>query len=147
MCSVRLRAPDWRLKGRGFESWQEKFLLQGQPSVPTFIFWTHKGCRWVLVSGWLLGCELEGDDDEHFYTAIFCMLEQTHCTFVACDSSSLWLTFFHIHLFNIYAWLLHRQCHEKLPLSRHDLCTPYNHAPCHVTSRKATYMGRMHVQL
>ena len=96
MCLVRLRAPDWRLKGRGFESWPErweKFLLQGQPSVLTFILWMHKGCRWVPVSGWLLGCELEGDGDEHFYTAIFSMLEQTHCTFVACDCSSLWLIF------------------------------------------------------
>ena len=90
MCLVRLRAPDWRSKGRRFETWQErqvKFLLQGQPSVPTLISWLHKGCRWVPVSGWLLECELEGD------TAIFSMLEQTHCTLVACDSSSLWLIF------------------------------------------------------
>ena len=31
-------------------------------------------------------------------------------------------------------WLLHGRCHMKVLPSRHVLCTPYSHAPCHVTS-------------
>ena len=37
--------------------------------------------------------------------------------------------------------LLHIWCHVKLLPSRSVLCTPYNHAPCHVSSCKATYVG------
>ena len=34
---------------------------------------------------------------------------------------------------------------ETAAVSAHILCTPYNHAPCHVTSCKATYIGCMRV--
>ena len=36
---------------------------------------------------------------------------------------------------------VHGWCHVKLLPSRRVLCTPYSHAPCHVTSCKATYVG------
>ena len=40
----------------------------------------------------------------------------------------------------VVRWLMPR---EKMLLSRRILCTPYNHAPCHITSCKATYAWRM----
>ena len=43
------------------------------------------------------------DDDERFYIALFSALEQTHCTFVPCDSKRLTSFFIarfsFIHLF------------------------------------------------
>ena len=45
----------------------------------------------------------------------------------------------------IAVWLLHGWCHSKLLPSRRVLCTPYNHAPYHVTSCKFTYVRCMRV--
>ena len=44
----------------------------------------------------------------------------------------------------VFVLLLHDWCHSKLLLSQHILCRPHNHAPCHITSRKATYIGCTH---
>ena len=44
-------------------------------------------------------------------------------------------------------WLLHGWCHVKLLPSRRVLWIPYNHAPCHVTSSKVTYVGCKRVYL
>ena len=43
------------------------------------------------------------------------------------------------------AWLLHGWCHVKPLPSRGVLRTPYNHAPCHVVSSKATEVGCVNV--
>ena len=40
-------------------------------------------------------------------------------------------------------WFLHGWCHVRLLPFRGVLCAPYDHAPCHVTSCKATYIGCM----
>ena len=50
-----------------------------------------------------------------------------------------------IHRSGRAIWLLHDCCHVKLLPSRRVLCTPYKHAPSHVTSGKATYVGCMRV--
>ena len=65
-------------------------------------------------------------------------------TALTCDftwvTSFLWCVFEYPPLWCTYSavWLLHGWCHMKLLPSRRVLCTPYNHAPCHVTSLKAT---------
>ena len=78
-----------------------------------------------------------------FYVALFSTLEQTNCALVACDSKRVtrFLKIFFMAHFEYppewctdsTVWLLHGWCHGKLLLSQCILCTPYNHAPCHVT--------------
>ena len=90
-----------------------------------------------------------------FYTAVFSAVERTHCTLVACDSERVTVLFFYVFFLNIFlarfeyppkrctysgVWLLHSRCHVKLLPSRRVLCTPYNRAPCHITSCKATHV-------
>ena len=57
--------------------------------------------------------------------------------------SSFWIPTQMVHLQRclVVTWLVPR----KLLPSRHVLCTPHNHARCHVTSCVATYVRCMHV--
>ena len=74
------------------------------------------------------------------------LLEQTHCTFVACDPkwgtvafySAFWTStkVVYLHCCLAVTWLVLRETSAVLVSSG----TPYNHAPCHVTSCKATYV-------
>ena len=53
-----------------------------------------------------------------------------------------WLQLFVVHFWistkvGSAVWLLHGCCHMKLLPSGHVLSTPYNHAPCYITSCKA----------
>ena len=83
----------------------------------------------------------------HFYKlyiVLFSTLEQSPCAHVACGSE--WVTscftacFEYVHqswvltLTYTYSavWSLHGWCHVKLLPSLRVLCTPYNHAPCHL---------------
>ena len=52
-----------------------------------------------------------------------------------------------VELAVLFQWFLHGWCHSKLLPSRRVLCTPYNHAPYHVTSCKASYVGCARVKL
>ena len=54
------------------------------------------------------------------------------------------IVFLLAHTYSV-VWLLHDCSHVELLSSLHILCTPYNHAPHHVTSCKATCVGCMHV--
>ena len=62
---------------------------------------------------------------------LFSTLEQTHCARMwFYMSEQLFIVFFfYIHRSGVQRW--HGWCHKKLLPSRHVLCTPYNHAPCH----------------
>ena len=90
------------------------------------------------------------DDDERFYIALFSTIEQTHCSFVMNDCSFFFFSlFFFLARFAEYplkwctysdVWLLHGWRHVKLIPSRRIVCTPCSHAPCHVSSCKATYV-------
>ena len=87
---------------------------------------------------------------DHFYIALFSALQKTPCTLVTCDYRRVTVAFYCIFLTFFYplkcciysaVWLLHGWCHMKLLPSWHILYTPCNHAPCHITSCKATYLG------
>ena len=97
-----------------------------------------------------------------FLIALFIALEQTHCTLVACDSkqlttafsSMLWIftevVYLHCCTYSGIFFgspLLHGWCHVKLLLSQWIISARYNHAPCHVTSGKATYIEYIHMCL
>ena len=67
-----------------------------------------------------------------------------------------WLTYYTAFLLLLFihppkwctysaVWLLHGWCHVKLLPSRRVPCPPCNHAPCHITSCKSTYVGCMRV--
>ena len=94
------------------------------------------------------------DDDDRFYIALFSALKQTHCVLVACDSECVAIASYSAILTmstgvvclqrcSVVTWLVPWDV-KRLP-SRSVLCTPYNHAQCHVTSRKATHVGCMRV--
>ena len=79
------------------------------------------------------------------YIALFSTLKQTHCTrmwfymseqlFIAC----FWISTEVVCLQHWHGW-----CHMKLPPSRHILCTPYNHVPCHFMQ---SHVRQVHVYL
>ena len=54
--------------------------------------------------------------------------------------SAFWISTELVYLHHSAVWLLHGWCHVKLLPSRRVQCTPYNHASCHGTSCKATYV-------
>ena len=103
----------------------------------------------------LVSCDSEINDCS-FFTAHF----EYPCTQVVClhrclvVTSGVFTSLFGVFtsLFGCYkwciyiaVWLLHGWCHSKLLPSRRVLCTPYNHAPYHVTSCKVTYVRCMRV--
>ena len=69
---------------------------------------------------------------DRFYIALFSALEQTHCAHMWFYMSE-WLFIVHFWIFTemVYLQRWHGWCHKNLLPSRHVLCTPYNHAPCH----------------
>ena len=86
-----------------------------------------------------------GDDDHFLFCfvdiALFSALEQTHCANVACGSEMVTVAFYNAFwIFTSVGYL--QRClivtwmvpHETAAVSAHVLCTPYNHAPCHVTT-------------
>ena len=87
---------------------------------------------------------------DRFYISVFSALEQTHCALVACDSnwvtvafySAFWISTEVVYLSTVQ--LLHGWCHLKLLPLWHVLCTPYNHAPCHLMQ---SHIHRVHVCL
>ena len=65
-------------------------------------------------------------------SALFLALEQTHCARMwFYMSEKLFIARFWISTEVVYLQRLHGWCRMKLLPSRHVLCTPYNHAPCH----------------
>ena len=74
----------------------------------------------------------DGDDDDRFYIVLFSALEQTHCTRMwFYMSDQLFIARFWISTKVVYLQRWHGWCHMKLLPSRHVLCTPHNHVPCH----------------
>ena len=82
-----------------------------------------------------------------FYIVLFSTIEQTHAfvTLWLC-MRSCWL--FIVRFGYLPEWcacstfgLLHGWCQVNLLAFRRILCTPYNNAPCHITSCKATYVA------
>ena len=101
----------------------------------------HKMSSLERVVGW---CK-STDDYNHFYIALLFPLEQTRCTqFV------WWVTVAFYNAFWISysaVCLIHGWCHVRLLPSRRVLYTPYNHAPCHITSCKAIIIRLEHACL
>ena len=64
--------------------------------------------------------------------ALFSAFEQSHCARMRLYMNGwlfmarFWISIEVVYLQHWYSW-----CHMKLLPSRHVLCTPYNHAPCH----------------
>ena len=68
----------------------------------------------------------------HFHIAQFSALEQTRCAHMWFHmSEQLFIAHFWIFTKVVHLRCWHGWCHMKLLRSRHVLCTPYNHAPCH----------------
>ena len=74
-----------------------------------------------------------------YSTVLFSVLEWAHCAF-----GHMWFWRIDQHFEYPLKWctystfgLLCGWCRVKLLPSQHVLCTPYNHAPCHVTLCKA----------
>ena len=80
----------------------------------------------LLLLFWLI--------DDRLYSAILRSLEQTHCArmwFYMSDQLFI-ARFLNIHrsgVLTALAWLVP---HETAAVSAQVLCTPYNHAPCHL---------------
>ena len=76
--------------------------------------------------------------DNHLYGAIFHSLEQTHCArmwFYMSDwlySMFFCCCFLNIHQSGVLTALAWLMPHETAAVSVQVLCTPYNHAPCHI---------------
>ena len=72
--------------------------------------------------------------DDRLYSTILCSLEQTHCACMGFYmSDKLFIVFFYIHqssILTVLAWLVP---HETAAVLAQVLCTPYNHAPYHLT--------------
>ena len=96
------------------------YAVEGAPLISTSVYWN---CAAVV---------------DCFYIVLFSAFELTHCALVVCNSERVTVAF----CFEYppkwrtcsTVWVLHGWCHLKLLPSRHVLCTPYSHAPCHVTS-------------
>ena len=71
---------------------------------------------------------------DRFYIVLFSAFEQTHCARMwFYMSDQLFMARFSLKISTevVYLQRWHGWCHMKLLPSRHVLCTPYNHAPCH----------------
>ena len=76
----------------------------------------------------------DDDDDDRFYIALY--PPSSRLPALACDSTSVtsyfYRTFLNSHrsgVLTALAWLVP---HETATISAQVLCTPYNHAPCHL---------------
>ena len=95
----------------------------------------------------------ERQNEAQAYSAILCSRADS---LRSCRCDCKWVTVtFHstFWILTEVVYLQHLQrcsvvtcwCHMKLLPSRRILCTLYNHAPCHVTSWKTTYIGCIRV--
>ena len=110
---------------------EAKEVQLSQPSS-TSLLKISSGLTWgsnftsLLLIDWLI--------DDHLYSAILRSLEQTHCArlwFYMSDKLFI-ARFLNIHrsgVLTALAWLVP---HETAAISAQVLCTPYNHALCHL---------------